>query len=117
MRLRVRLPGRRALEASAEVYPGSRQPAPGERVARIKVGGLGEGLNRLAEVGFRAAGTIKLTLQESVVGLKTPTGGPLALRRRMLTRQELRPQRPRHRAGDLILQRKEIPVGAIVVLG
>src|SRR5579871_4396954 len=90
-------------EVNTEVGPGPRQCAPGERIVRVKLSGLREEFDRLAEVCFSGAGIIKLALQEGVVGVQTPARGPLALSCRVLTGQKLRPQRPRHRAGDLIL--------------
>src|ERR1700751_4982389 len=86
-RLRVCPLSRRALEVlHAEKRPGPRQPAPGERIARIKLSGLCEGLDRLPEIGFRLAGKIKLALKKGVLGLKPPTRGWLALRCPGLTR-------------------------------
>src|SRR5215471_17114412 len=103
-RLGVRLLRRRALEEClTEAGPGPRQPAPGERITGIKLSRLRVELDRLAKIRFRVAGNIKRALQKGVVGLQTPTRGPLDLRRRVLTGQELRPQRARHRTGDLIL--------------
>ncbi len=71
-------------------------------------------LDRLANIRLGAAGIVELALQQGVVGLKIPASGPLGLRRRMLTGQELRLQRRCHCTRDLVLQRKEILVGAIV---
>ena len=94
-RLRIRLLRRRALEEiRTEVAPGTRQLAPGERIARIELCRLRVELDRLAQIGFRAAGKIEPALQQGVVGLEAPARGPLALRRRVLTRQELRSSAP-----------------------
>jgi hypothetical protein len=78
---------------------------------------LGIELERLANIGFRGAGKVEPPLQQGVVGLEISTGGPVALRRRVLTRQELRSQSARYGTRNLILQRKEILVRPIVALG
>src|SRR5215469_2540469 len=86
------------------------------RIARIELGGVYEELDCLARVGFSVAEIVEPALQECVIGFKTPAWRSFALRRRLLTRQELRPQRSRHGARDLILQREKVLVGPVVAL-
>ena len=104
-----------AIEEISQVEPVDCQRAPSARVTRIYLRRLSEILDRLAKTGFRNAKVIEIALLPRVVGLEAPTRGPIALRR-MLARQKLYFESRRHSVRDLILQRKEVPVGSIVAL-
>src|SRR5580700_4309126 len=80
-RFRIRLlRGRAPEEIPAEFGPGARQPAPGERIARVEQRRLRVVLDRLTKISFRFAAEIEPSLQQGVVGFEAPTRGAITLR-------------------------------------
>src|SRR3546814_9412995 len=68
--------------------------------------------------GLVGGGTAVLpSLQQGCVGGKVAAGRALALHPRAGTGQQLRLERTGDLAGDLVLQREQVPEGAVVMLG